>query len=125
MSTHLAVNDRRSNRVYAAAICLTVALACPAMDASAQQQRPARHAPEVTAAHGSIAELERAFWICDYMGTNYVVDPDSAARCVVVTDALKMSKFNGDFDALVAWWKVHKPAEHTAIELAGRTVGNR
>ena len=34
----------------------------------------------------------------------------------IVTENLKATKFKGDFDAMLAWWRQHKVAEHQALE---------
>jgi hypothetical protein len=61
-------------------------------------------------------DLEKAFWVCDYAGTNGVVGPDQAAACIAITDELKRTKFDGDFDRLVAWWRLNKVAQHEALD---------
>jgi hypothetical protein len=60
-------------------------------------------------------DLEKAFWVCDYAGTN-VVGPDQAAACIAITDELKQTKFDGDFERLVAWWRLNKMAQHEALD---------
>lgn len=62
------------------------------------------------------ADLEKAFWVCDYAGTNGVVGPDQAAACIAITDELKRTKFDGDLDRLVAWWRLNKAAQHQALD---------
>ena len=61
-------------------------------------------------------DLEKAFWVCDYAGTNGAVGPDQAAACIAITDELKRAKFDGDFDRLVAWWRNNKVSQHRALE---------
>jgi hypothetical protein len=61
-------------------------------------------------------DLEKAFWVCDYAGTNGVVGPDQAAACIAITDELKQTKFDGDFERLVAWWRLNKAAQHQALD---------
>lgn len=68
-------------------------------------------------------DLEKAFWVCDYAGTNSVVDPDQAAACIAITDELKRTKFDGDFDRLVSWWRLNKVAQHQAVHRV-RTAAN-
>jgi hypothetical protein len=67
---------------------------------------------------GQMVDLEKAFWVCDYAGTRGMVDPSQGAVCIVITDELKRVKFDGDFDRLVAWWKVNKMARHQELERA-------
>jgi hypothetical protein len=62
------------------------------------------------------AYLEKAFWVCDYAGTNGMVGADQAAACIAITDGLKRMKFDGDFDRLVARWKLNKVAQHQELD---------
>ena len=62
------------------------------------------------------AVLEKAFWVCDYVGTNGMVGGDHAVVCIAITDELKRTKFDGDFDRLVAWWRLNKVAEHQELD---------
>lgn len=71
------------------------------------------------------AELETAFWACDYAGTNGMVGADQAAACIAITDELKRSKFDGDFDRLVAWWRQNKIAQHQALERVSNAATER
>jgi len=41
---------------------------------------------------------------------------------VALTDALTQRKFKGDFNALLAWWRAHKQAEHLALAAAARNA---
>ena len=79
------------------------------------------HASDIarnTALSSDTTDLEHSFWVCDYAGTNGVVDPNQAAVCIAVTAELKQVKFDGDFDHLVAWWRAHKLARHQEFDLA-------
>ena len=67
------------------------------------------------------AGLEKAFWVCDYAGTNGMIRVAEAAACIAVTDDLKRTKFDGDFDQLVAWWKLNKVAQHQELERISNT----
>jgi hypothetical protein len=80
-------------------------------------------APSAAQAVGAdlrMAELEKAFWVCDHAATTSGVDRHTAVTCVALTDTLKQRKFNGDFDAMLAWWEQHKEAEHLALAAVGR-----
>lgn len=66
-------------------------------------------------------ELERAFWVCDHAATTRGVDGSSAITCGVITEDLKVRKFSGDFNAMLAWWRLNKATEHQALETASRT----
>lgn len=68
------------------------------------------------AAPASVAELERTFWVCDHLSTHQRIDSATAVSCSLAYEALKARKFNGDFTALLAWWRENKQAEHLAIE---------
>ena len=63
----------------------------------------------------TVADLEAAFWMCDYLATTRGVDATPIAICSAVYDELKATKFAGDFNELLAWWKENKPAEHERI----------
>ena len=65
-----------------------------------------------------VAELEKGFWICDYIGTTRGVEGPHAVPCGANFEELKQAKFGGDFDALVDWWRVNKAAQHAALESA-------
>jgi hypothetical protein len=66
-----------------------------------------------------IAELEKGFWICDYLGTTRGVEGPYGVTCGANFEELKQTKFGGDFDALVQWWRVNKAAQHKALESTG------
>ena len=61
------------------------------------------------------ADLERAFWMCDYTGTVRGVYATPIETCAAITDELKEQKFNGSFEELLAWWQFNKPAEHEKL----------
>ena len=65
-----------------------------------------------------IAELEKGFWVCDYIGTTRGVEGPHGVTCGANFEELKQTKFGGDFDALVQWWRVNKAAQHAALESA-------
>ncbi len=60
--------------------------------------------------------LEKAFWVCDYAGTHGMVGADQVVACIAITDELKRTKFDGDFDRLVAWWRLNKVAQHQELD---------
>ena len=57
-----------------------------------------------------IAELERQFWVCDYIGTTRGIDGPHAVTCGANYEELKRTKFGGDFEKLVTWWRLNKIA---------------
>ena len=58
------------------------------------------------------AELEAIFWACDYVATTLGVDATPAAQCAAATRELRRVKFANSFQAMLAWWRENKPAEH-------------
>lgn len=96
-----------------AAMVIAASLAALGTQAWAQEQAAARSGLTAT-------ELERAFWICDHAATTRGVDGSTAITCSVITEDLQARKFNGDFSAMLAWWRQHKAAEHQAREAASR-----
>ncbi|SRR5258706_16427163 len=72
-------------------------------------------AASVALANMSLADLEDAFWTCDYIATTRGPVGD-VARCTAVYDALKARKFVGDYDELVRWWWQNKPARFAQLE---------
>ena len=74
-----------------------------------------------TVGHGStarIAELEKQFWVCDYIGTTRGIEGPHGEACGVNYEELKQTKFGGDFEKLVTWWRLNKIAQHQALESA-------
>jgi len=71
---------------------------------------------QVTYTRDGTSELEKAFWVCDHAGTNGTAGGDQAVMCIAITDELKRTKFDGDFDRLVAWWRLHKVARHQELD---------
>ncbi len=65
-----------------------------------------------------VAELEKGFWVCDYLGTTRGTEGSYGVTCGANFEELKLTKFGGDFDALVQWWRVNKAAQHAALESA-------
>ena len=108
-----------------ASIVVGVTLSLIGVDAAAQQRMSSRPSTEVVAPISAPADLEKAFWICDHAATNHGVDGGAAIACVAIYESLKVSKFNGDFDLMLAWWRQNKAAEHHALTTAGRAVASR
>ena len=44
---------------------------------------------------------------------------EQASTCVANYEELKQTKFGGDFEKLLAWWRLNKIAQHQALESAG------
>jgi hypothetical protein len=78
----------------------------------AAQARPASETP--------LAELERAFWRCDYEATQSPIDVGAAAMCSEVAETFKARRFAGDFEALLAWWRERRDGEYRKLAAAQR-----
>jgi hypothetical protein len=61
------------------------------------------------------ADLENAFWVCDFVGTTYGVSAAPVALCSEVTTALQEQKFGGDFAQFLEWWGQNKTVEHSKL----------
>lgn len=68
-------------------------------------------------------ELEQLFWMCDYAATAGTLQNNEIEMCGAVTEQLKLSKFDGDFEKLLAWWRVSKEAEHQVL-LGDKVIGS-
>ena len=105
---------------FAAALRITAAwissftLVVAACNAIAQEDSPSSapaHGPAAT----QLAEVERLFWVCDYVATTRGVDSAPVDLCSTATEALKQTKFGGDFMALLEWWRGNKPEAHARL----------
>ena len=67
----------------------------------------------------NIAELEEQFWVCDYLGTRRGIEGPLGVTCGGNYEELKQTKFGGDFEKLVIWWRLNKIAQHQALKFAG------
>lgn len=108
-----------------AAVVIAAALGWTCTGASAQEQLNPQKSIEVSARASSFADLEKAFWICDHAATTNGVDRGTAVVCGAITEDLKVRKFNGDFDSMLAWWKQNKAAEHRALATVSRATSGR
>jgi hypothetical protein len=107
-----------------AVLIFTVAMAGGlSINANARDGTSAAAAAKTAAPAQNAGDLEKTFWVCDYLGTTGSVDGATAVACVTATEQFKNSRFNGDFDALLVWWREHKPAMHQALEAASRASG--
>ena len=95
---------------------LLVAGAWLAGCAAAPRATQAAAEPAATAESVAIADLEAAFWICDYVATTHGVRATPIAACRYATESLKREKFGGSFAAMLAWWRDNKAAEHGRLE---------
>jgi hypothetical protein len=81
----------------------------------AQPQTSVSGAWQEDAGVAALADLEMAFWLCDYVASTRGVEATPIAICGAVYDELKTVKFAGDFGELLAWWKQNKLIEHRKI----------
>ena len=72
----------------------------------------------IEAARGAI-ELERLFWMCDYAATAGTLQDNEIEMCGAAIEQVKVARFDGDYDKLLAWWRLNKEAEHQALFGAG------
>jgi hypothetical protein len=98
-----------------AAAGLLTLVALSVSSAALAQQWPASPRSHDRAVMLQTADLERAFWMCDYTGTVRGVYATPIETCAAITDELKEQKFNGSFEELLAWWQFNKPAEHEKL----------
>jgi hypothetical protein len=68
-------------------------------------------------AQPSAEDLERAFWLCDYVASTHGMQFVSMDLCAAVTDLIKTEKFDGDYEEMVRWWREQKPAQHLRLRL--------
>ena len=57
--------------------------------------------------------LRAVFMRCSAQAGNELLDLGSAVACSDGYEALLKREFNGDFQALLAWWRQTKPADKT------------
>lgn len=59
----------------------------------------------------SQAEIEIAFWDCEFAATQGVLELSEAAACSRIYEYLKKAKFLGDFDRFLVWWQENRDRE--------------
>ena len=100
----------------AAALVHPAARAADASYVMFEEDYPGSTAIAEIDAAAKLADLEKAFWICDHAGTVYGVDGTMAVACVAVTDELRQLKFDNDTDLLTDWWRLNKGEQHASLE---------
>jgi hypothetical protein len=109
------VTHRRAIAVQVLSCALLVAV----VGLGAAAELPVRAASDAVTANAhskmTAADLERAFWICDYTATMHGVSAAPIEICSAVTDELKQLQFSGDFMQMLKWWEQNKPHEHTRL----------
>ena len=94
-------------------VIATIGVWLGSANAMAQQSQRTLIAPTSQLASARLADLENAFWVCDYVATTR--GGGDVSVCTAVYEALRERKFAGDFDRLVAWWRQHKVAQHQNV----------
>jgi hypothetical protein len=60
--------------------------------------------------------LVKEFWACDYAATAHgILDKEAMMLCTMVSQQVKLAKFDGDFAAMLNWWRENKDPEHKAL----------
>jgi len=101
-------------RSHAAAAALTSAMLGFAAAAQAQDSNLILSAfnarEQLLAAFERMPEpqLKSFYLLCSREASQRMLDFDDAARCSMANDALLKRSFRGDFDALLAWWRVYR-----------------
>jgi hypothetical protein len=106
----LAIPARRTAAAWITAFTI-ITPTCNAIAQESSATSPMEH----EAATLQLAEIERLFWLCDYVATTRGVDAAPVDACSAATEELKNAKFGGDFMVLLAWWQGKKPEEHARV----------
>ena len=106
----------RSITALRVVVAFSLAAACVMALAEVEDAAPAA-SPLQAQLRGEvdIAELERTFWACDRAATTDGVTGGDGIACGIATEHLKQQRFDGDFAAMLAWWREHKAAAHQAL----------
>jgi hypothetical protein len=105
--------------------------AAAALAAFGQQAIPQELKRPPEAAQNAIAKrpldhLVKQFWACDYAATAHgILDKDAMMLCAMVSQQLKLAKFDGDLVAMLSWWRENKGHEHEALAARYAAVGQR
>ena len=77
---------------------------------------PAAHGQPAAADFSQVPldRLKAHYLACDHAATRSVLHPATAALCSAVAEALLRRGFGGDFDGLLAWWRVAREAPSLA-----------
>ena len=119
MFTNSTLFFRRRLMAVLGACSLVFAAANAPADNGRGEQSAAFPSMERHAAMLGAADLERAFWICDYFATTQGVDRTPADFCSAVYEELKTARFEGDFEQLHMWWKDRKAEEFERLATGG------
>jgi len=117
----------KQNSAFVAAILAASMVAATGSLQAASAPEPQRVSitPASRYATASMADLEKAFWVCDYLATTEGIG--DAQTCSAVSEALKERRFAGDLEGLLSWWRENKVVQHgkVAAERAARAEESR
>lgn len=82
----------------AALLCTSLLAFSPA---GAHEVEPGRQIP-------TEEQLKRFFLLCSREAAQRMLTLEEGAACSSAQDALKARSFGGDFNALLAWWRIHR-----------------
>jgi hypothetical protein len=123
--TRIAISNQRpatSTAQFPAALLFAAVLSCLSAQTYADESAKSSRSSEPVNARQAAANLEKQFWACDYAATTRGVGLGEGAMCGEAYEDLKMSKFRGDFQAMLSWWQQNKAAEHLALAAVSRTI---
>ena len=123
--THIAISNLRSafsTALLPAALLVSAMLNCLSTQAYAEESASPSRSTDLAKSRQTAADLEKAFWACDYAATTRGVSLGEGAICGAIYEDLKGSKFGGDFQVFLTWWQQNKAAEHQALAQGSRTV---
>jgi hypothetical protein len=96
--------------------CLASASILFASVATATAEMPAENGQAVDDSQDvALTQLERTFWVCDYLATTEGVHGRHVVTCRNATEQLKRVKFGGSYRELLQWWRENKAAEHRKL----------
>lgn len=106
MTNH--TKTRRPSKVLKlASAALLAALACGSW------AQTSGGAPAMQFAAVKLADLETAFWACEYAATTR--GNANVENCTAIYSALKERKFGGDFEELLKWWQQNRETAYRRI----------
>ena len=104
------------------AVGFTAALAGAYSVASTQE----RSAPKfLQTAQSDSDDIAAVFWRCDFQATQSLIGPGDAQDCSRATEALRITRFHGDFQAMLTWWQENKTAKHLALKRSSPAATSR
>lgn len=80
-----------------------IAMALCAVEAAALAESAASHPVAMP-----VDELKGIYLRCDHAASRKVLDSGTAVYCSAVAEQLRLRGFDGSFDRLLAWWRVHR-----------------